>query len=87
MKAVSHRLFWNSESLKWILARDMADAKGCKTTILGECSAAASYQRWLAPKEWAADIIGCREDDFVGMVDEYYGHAMVWTVTALLVNA
>lgn len=84
MKAVTYRLFWNSETLHWTLVRNVEDVEGCEATLLAEHAETATYRQWLAPKEWAADIIGCQEDDFRGTVDEYYGRPMTWTVTAVM---
>lgn len=86
MKAISYRLFWNSEILRWTLARDVADAKGCQTTVVATYPDTNSHRRWLAPREWAAEIAHVDEDDFQGVVDEYYGYPMTWHVTALVVS-
>lgn len=84
-KAISYRLFWNSTTMRWTLAKDVTEANRCETTVIAEYGDTSSCRRWLAPKEWAAELADVDEDDFRGVVDEYHGHPMTWHVTALAV--
>lgn len=85
---VSYNLHWVAETGRWTLTQEVADANGMESSTLAEHHEVHLSQKWLAPKEWAADIIGCDARDFIGVIDDYYrSRPVAWHVTKVLNNA
>lgn len=87
MMIISFRLFWNPTTWKWTLVEDVADASGCETTIIAEHHELYPSQPFRAPKQWAAEVIGCDVAQLVGVLDDYYLRPFTWHVTHILENA